>query len=375
MTVINDIEIDDIQYIRNEIKEAIVNNDPIDDKLHVIAVISNPCLFARRYILMKEFIQRIETEEPNVILYIVELAYEKQRFLITDKGNKRHLQLRCDIPIWHKENMVNLGITKLLPNNWKAAAWIDSDIEFENPTWALDTLKILNGSKDIVQIFSHCVDMSPIGDAMKIFTSWGYQYSKKMPYMANAANYWHPGYGWACSRKAYDKMGGLFDKGILGSGDNIMALSFIQKGVLGALNKANTDDYKNSVLEFQYRVKNMRFGYVPGVIRHYYHGTKASRNYGERWKILVKYNFCPSRHLKYDKNGLLIPTPDCPKQMLTEIMDYFKERNEDDIYKDKNIQNLLQKIDKSEDVDIDAEEDDDPADIVQHLNNLLISLI
>ena len=173
MTVINDIEIDDIHYIKNDIKEAIINNDPIDDKLHVIAVISNPCLFARRYILMKEFIRRIESEEPNVILYVVELAYGKQRFLITDKKNKRHLQIRCDVPLWHKENMVNLGIRKLLPTNWKAVAWIDADIEFENPTWAMDTLKILNGSKDIVQLFSHALDMNPIGEAMKIFTSWG----------------------------------------------------------------------------------------------------------------------------------------------------------------------------------------------------------
>ena len=254
MTVINDVEIDDIQYNKNEIKEAIINNDPIDDKLHVVIVISNPCLFARRYILAKEFIQRIETEETNVTLYVVELAYGDQRFLITDKNNKRHLQLRTKIPIWHKENMINLGIQKLLPSNWKAVAWIDSDIEFENPTWALDTLKILNGSKDIVQVFSHCVDMGPIGDAMKIFSSWGYQYTKGLQYSSGTINHWHPGYGWACTRKAYDRMGGLYDKGILGSGDNIMALSFLNKGGDFALNKENSQDYKNSVKKYQKRI-------------------------------------------------------------------------------------------------------------------------
>jgi hypothetical protein len=56
MTVINGIEIDDIDYKINEIKYAIKNNDPIEEKLHVILVISNPCLFARRYILLKEFV-------------------------------------------------------------------------------------------------------------------------------------------------------------------------------------------------------------------------------------------------------------------------------------------------------------------------------
>ena len=24
-------------------------------------------------------------------------------------------------------------------------------------------------------------------------------------------NYWHPGYAWACTRKAYEKMGGLYE--------------------------------------------------------------------------------------------------------------------------------------------------------------------
>ena len=49
MTIINGIEIDTIEYKENDIKYAIRNNEPIEDKLNVIAVISNPCLYGRRY--------------------------------------------------------------------------------------------------------------------------------------------------------------------------------------------------------------------------------------------------------------------------------------------------------------------------------------
>ena len=71
MTVINGIEIDNIEYKPNIIKEAILNNDPIEEKLNVIAVISNPCLFARRYILLKQFVDRIEKyDSSSVNLFI-----------------------------------------------------------------------------------------------------------------------------------------------------------------------------------------------------------------------------------------------------------------------------------------------------------------
>jgi hypothetical protein len=78
MTIINGIEIDDINYKVNDIKFAIANNDPIEKKLNVIIVVSNPCLYAKRYILLKEFVKRIEEEEDNVNLFIVEMIYKNQ---------------------------------------------------------------------------------------------------------------------------------------------------------------------------------------------------------------------------------------------------------------------------------------------------------
>ena len=53
--------IDILKISINEIKEAINNNDKLEDKLHCITVISNPCQYARRYVLANEFIPRMET--------------------------------------------------------------------------------------------------------------------------------------------------------------------------------------------------------------------------------------------------------------------------------------------------------------------------
>ena len=328
MTVINGIEIDNINYKVNEIKLAIANNDPIEEKLNVIIVISNPCLYAKRYILLKEFVKRIEEEEEHVNLFIVEMIYENQKFIVTDKKNKNHLQVKTDVPIWHKENMINLAVKYLLPSNYKAFAWVDADVEFENNYWAMDTLKILNGCKDVVQLFSHCVDMSNENTNLNIFNSFGYSFNKEKKFTTKGQDYWHPGYAWAITKKAYDKIGGIYDKGILGSGDSIMALAFINKAE--SMNNINySDDYNNSMLEYQLKASKLRLGYVPGVIRHYYHGSKKNRQYTERWKLLMKHNYSPIEHLTYDKQGILIPTETFPFDFKEDIMNYFKERKED----------------------------------------------
>ena len=329
MTIINNIEIDNIEYKVNSIKMAIANNDPLEEKLNVIIVISNPCLYAKRYILLKEFVKRIEEEEENVNLFIVELVYGNQKFIITNKNNKHHLQLKTEVPLWHKENMINLGVKYLLPKDYKAFAWIDADVEFDSSTWASDTLKILNGCKDIVQLFSHCIDMDQDKNNLNIFNGFGYCFEKQKNYTTKGTDYWHPGYAWAITRKAYEKLNGLYDKGILGSSDSIIAMSLINK--CNSINNANYNkDYNNSMLDYQKIASKLRLGYTPGIIRHYYHGSKINRKYTERWKILMKYNFSPYIDIMYDCSGIIIPTNSFSQEFKDEILNYFKERKEDE---------------------------------------------
>ena len=328
MTVNKCIKLDIQELSHNPITDAIINNLPLEDKLHVIAVVSNPCLFTKRYKLMKEFIYRME-KNNQVELYIVELTYKDQNFYITDCNNNHHLQLNVEHPLWHKENMINLGVKYLLPSNWKAFAWIDADVEFDSVNWAEDTLKILNGSMDIVQLFSHCVDMNHDKLALNIFNSAGYMYSKNKNFCNKGNNYWHPGYAWAINRRAYDKLGGLFEYGIIGSGDFLMMMSIINLAHKTNNNKYHPD-YNQSILDYQNKAKNLRFGYVPGIINHYYHGTKFNRRYHDRYLLIIKYQYSPYNFITKNEEGVLIPNNNFPKEFLEEIRNYFYERKEDD---------------------------------------------
>ena len=76
--------------------------------------------------------------------------------------------------------------------------------------------------------------------------------------------------------------------------------------------------------------KMLRLGYTPGIIRHYYHGSKLNRNYTERWKILMAHKYSPIEHLTYDDMGILIPTKVFPQEFIKDIYKYFVERKEDE---------------------------------------------
>jgi hypothetical protein len=175
-------------------------------------------------------------------------------------------------------------------------------------------------------------------NAMNIFPGFGFQYTKKRPYNTDIKKMWHPGFAWACTRKAYKQMDELYELSILGAGDHNMALSFIGKANV-SLNENVDNNYLDSVLNFQQNSKRLRLGYVPGVIRHYFHGSKKNRKYSQRWQILVKHKYNPSQHITKRSDGLLIPTTKCPKELLDDIFIYFKERNEDEGV-EKTLKNL-----------------------------------
>ena len=317
---------------RNVVLDAIRNNAKIEDKLHVIVVISNPVQYKRRFELARRLVARFKIYEPNCILYIVELAYGKQPFAITDPDNSHHLQIRTDTcPLWHKENMINIGVAKLLPAEWRAFAWIDADLEFESHTWAEDTLRLLNGQYDIVQLFSHCVDKNYNGETLNHFNSAGFQLVHNRRHYSKPPNYSHPGFAWAMTRCAYERIGGLYENAILGSGDNITMLSLLSRAHM-SIHTESHPAYVEDILQYEKTVHTLRFGYVPGVIIHNFHGQKHNRKYRERWHILLKYGFNPRTFITRDERGLIIPTAAFPTGLKKEIMDYFRERNEDEYY-------------------------------------------
>jgi len=330
------------------------------DKLYVVAVVSNPIRYHSRYRLYRAFEKHVE--DAGAILYTVEMAFGGRPFEVTDAGNPRHVQVRSTHELWHKENLINIGISRL-PAEARYIAWIDADVEFTRPDWCQETLHQLQHYA-VVQLFSHAVDLGPDYSPVDMAYGWiesvklglpfagankkGVEVSasgkdvdgsvrqlkfglKSQPYIKGA---WHSGLAWAARREAIDALGGLLDIAILGSADRNMAA-----GLLGfmpqTIDPTFSPAYKSALLDWQERAERYvrrNVGQVPGTIFHFFHGRKAQRGYTSRWKILSEFQFDPYTDLMRDAQGLwqLRDKGDARSIGLRDaIRSYFRSRNED----------------------------------------------
>lgn len=250
----------------------------------------------------------------NVQIYVVELCYSDQEFKVTEKDNPNHLQLRTNFILWHKENIINLCV-KILPENWDYFAWIDSDVFFENDDWLLKTQDKLE-KNDVLQLFSHVESFENIHNGIV------YQ-NKNLGHTKDASS----GYAWAISKKAFQEIGGLFDKAIIGGGDKYLSYVFLHQINHESI-LAHAEGLKKSFLYYYEKCPKLQCDYVDNNIKHFDHGQKGNRFYSPRHEILNAHNFDPNIHLKYDKNGILTPSVYFPDKLFNDIKLYFKCRKD-----------------------------------------------
>jgi len=324
------------------------------DNFWVVAVLNNPMRYKKRHQLFNEFIGRMKNYGVN--LCVVEIAYGDRNFETDSLDVPIKVQLRSDTVLWHKENMINIGISNL-PKDWKYVAWIDTDINFTRPDWVDETIHELQ-HHSVVQLFEDAIDLGPDHEIMNTAKGFVYCYKNGIPrtnksvsgesgndelngyyYTSSAStsgkniagSYWHPGYAWAATREAINTIGGLIDYAIVGAADHHMACSLIGEGAQ-SLPKSVTHDYRTSVLQWQERALRLHkdISYIKGTIFHYWHGKKANRKYKQRWQILTDNHFKPSYDLHKDWQGVL--TFYRGKVALRDdVRAYFKTRNEDSI--------------------------------------------
>jgi hypothetical protein len=302
-------------------------------RLHVIAVYFNHCHFQNIKINFERFRQYMGN--LGVTLHVVEMALNGADFEVTEANNIHHLQYRTSYEFFHKENLINLGAENaitLYGDQVQKLAWIDCDVFFANPKVIEHTLHALDRYQ-VVQMFSTAVDLDPTCNPLqnKIVVSFGQGYVDSNPGVINSKEF-HPGYAWAMRRSTWEKMGGLLDTSIIGSGDRQMACAFIQRSIDGlSQDKETPQAYQEVVMNKLQKISDVvqgDLGVVHGMLLHYWHGAKSSRNYVNRRKILIESEFDPARDLIIRTDGVIELTGNNPK-LLAGMKRYFNLRNDD----------------------------------------------
>jgi hypothetical protein len=242
--------------------------------------------------------------------------------------------------LWIKECLINDGIksaVQLFGDSCQYISWVDGDVSFRDPQWALETLHELQHYA-ILQPWSICYDLGPKGEHVELHHSFcevyldGRSIVQGPRHNGKAYRFAHPGYAWAARRPALAFCGGLIDTAILGAADHHMALALIDK-VADTYPNAVTAGYKAPLQRWQSRALThsgfgRNVGIVRGTIEHLWHGPKRARGYIPRWTILERNLFDPATDLVRNEWGIWELAGNKP-QLRRDIDRYFRQRDED----------------------------------------------
>jgi hypothetical protein len=238
--------------------------------------------------------------------------------------------------MWQKERLLNLAIASL-PQACTKVVWLDGDILFADPNWAVETSKRLD-TAPIVQPFDRVIRLprsatafTGEGDAWPAFAAV-YARQPNLMLAGDFARHGHTGFAWAARRDILATHG-LYDACISGSGDHMMAHAFCGDWSSPCLDRIlgqNTALRAHFVAWCRrlYKDVRARVAATPGTILHLWHGDTENRRYVLRNQQLSTFNFDPAADLRVSPGGAWEWSSDKPALHQWAI-DYYPTRKED----------------------------------------------
>jgi hypothetical protein len=309
--------------------------------LHIVTAVANPIRWKSRISLTRAAIASW-LSEPQIDITIVECAYGAGDYELDDMGTHErvtHIPVRATTMAWSKENLLNIGMSRL-PHTANYVAFFDADIIYRKSGWAGEALKDLQ-LYPVIQPWKTCYDLGPNDEHLAAFQSFASLYHKgskviprfdpKTLVLTNSPYaYPHPGYCWAWQIGTIGRIGGLFEYGACGAGDHHMALALIGKSD-ASLPKGINADYVKLLKAWEARALsqvNKKLGFCHQTIEHPFHGRKADRKYNFRWFMLLDNEFDPITDLKKNQWGVIEWAGNKPD--LERLWDnYMRDREED----------------------------------------------
>jgi hypothetical protein len=271
-------------------------------------------------------------ELADVELLTVELAIGNDPYELSSFSNV--IQLRCRDVLWHKENLLNIGIKELISRGYKKIAWLDADIIFDGVDW-VDELSEKLDKYMVCQVFEKANRDFSSSQKGKIYESAA-KYALKFQEI-NLSGY-SSGFGWAARSELLEKIN-LYDAAIIGGGDLLIlfACFFNNENIRKQIMKMDfLRDFGPLFLKnyFEWAKKwadlvQGNVGYADSFIRALYHGEIKKRYYVSRYLPLSKHKFDPCSDIKKDSNSCWEWATN-KRKLHKKIKDYFISRKEDE---------------------------------------------
>lgn len=237
--------------------------------------------------------------------------------------------------MWQKERLLNLALQQL-PADCTKVAWLDADLLFQNPGWAIETSAALDRFQ-AVQPFDRAVRLArgalTEDGAATSYPGFAAVYSRNPQQLLTGdfARHGHTGFAWAARREVL--VGGLYDACIAGSGDHMMAHAFCGDWESVCVARIIGDAGRHRAYFARWaaavysRVRG-RVGFVPGAVLHLWHGEVADRRYVDRNRELAGFGFDPLRDVWVGGSGCWEWASRKPA-LHQWAADYFRHRQED----------------------------------------------
>ena len=304
------------------------------DDLWAITCFFNPNRYVSRYTNYKVFRERL-----GVPLLSTELVYGGLPEL-NERDADRLIQLTGNDVLWQKERLLNVALDAL-PPSCRLVVWIDCDVVFENPDWALETREALERAR-LAQPHSRVLDLRREAvledldrDAvlMERESMAGKYCRGAIDFGATSASVLDqhsPGHAWAARRDLLDRVG-FYDAMILGSGDLVMAMAAVgrYRDIQGPfeMNQKQAEHYLAWAARYHEEVEG-ELGAVEGTLLHLWHGDLVDRAYDVRYQRLKAYDFDPFSDIAVDARGGWRWNSDKP-ELHEYVRRYFAARRED----------------------------------------------
>jgi len=292
----------------------------------ILLAFFNPAKFKR---ILRNILYIIQIlKEKNIPYFVVECVFNNEPQEIPDAN----LVLHSNSYMFYKEQLFE-KLEKVVPEQYTKLVCLDGDIMFDMPDWVDQTSKLLD-KYDIIQPYDQGCWLTPDNTRVKskkLSYAYGIVHRKATEYMpSNLLHLYHPGFVWAFKRDIFRKLGGFYDRAIIGNGDMMFTLNFFKDSLPSDwINRleASFGTEKWDEYHANFKKVNPSVGYLRTRALHLFHGIRQNRQYTTRYKS-VAHMLTKSwdETITTNKDGLYEFKDPAINPLLLE---YFKGRNED----------------------------------------------